>query len=43
MHSLLMIVYATCIAIICWWIVGYALAFGNVDKFIGKDGWYFAS
>ena len=32
-----------CIAVIMWWTVGYGIAFASVDKFIGNDGWYFAS
>lgn len=32
-----------CIAIVGWWMVGYGLAFGNVDNFIGQDGWFFVS
>jgi Amt family ammonium transporter len=26
-----------------WWLVGYGLAWGAPTKFIGSDGWYFAS
>lgn len=26
-----------------WWTVGYGHAFAGVQKFIGNDGWYFAS
>lgn len=32
-----------CIAVLMWWMVGYGLAFADVKKFIGNDGWYFAS
>jgi Amt family ammonium transporter len=32
-----------CIAILMWWMVGYGLAFANIHRFIGNDGWYFAS
>jgi Amt family ammonium transporter len=33
----------TCIAVLMWWFTGYALAFGSPQKFVGNDGWHFAS
>jgi ammonium transporter, Amt family len=31
------------VGIIAWWLCGFGLAYGNPSKFIGVDGWYFAS
>jgi Amt family ammonium transporter len=33
----------TCIAIMAWWLTGYGFAWGAPTKFIGSDGWAFAS
>lgn len=32
-----------CIAVLCWWFVGYGLAYASAQTFIGNDGFYFAS
>jgi len=36
-------VFDACIGAIAFWIIGYGLAFGDVRKFVGTDGGYFAA
>jgi len=36
-------VLISCLACILWWFSGYGLAFGDVERFMGHDGWYFGS
>jgi len=32
-----------CVAVWCWWLVGYGLGYGDAHKFVGNDGYYFGS